>query len=404
MKFSAFVLTVALAASQTTAFMAPAPTTRSLRPLFSSETKDETTAKRTTTEEESKNFEEKVAEKTSAELNVAAAAAAAAPAPVTAATYQLKTVDKSKIIPGRCAGTPNSVAVPFLKRPPQLDGTQAGDFGFDPLGFTEDFDLFTMQEAEVRHSRLAMLAVIGWPMSELIAPSWMLQNGCAPSVLNGFNPVSFLAVVAAFGAIGFFEYKSSLRRNDNTKFGQMHRADMADCVDGQYGVAGDYGFDPLNLYSSIGDNAYARKGLREVEVSHGRVAMVGITFFALWEATTGHPIVENSMFFHPNVQLPALVAAYYAFGYFFEKDEKFAGTYYRYKMSSEGTARLENLKMGFGMNKVAEVGVGSAGGPGLPDLDGLKEFPEKASAFFGGVQKTYANLEKSYMDNVVNKK
>jgi hypothetical protein len=47
-----------------------------------------------------KNFEEKVAKETAAELNTAAVAAAvAAPAPVAAATFDLKKIDKSKIIP-----------------------------------------------------------------------------------------------------------------------------------------------------------------------------------------------------------------------------------------------------------------------------------------------------------------
>lgn len=404
MKFSAVVLSLALAATQTSAFMTPTPATRAVRPVFSSEMAEETVAATTTTEDapetDMKKFEEKVAEETAAELEVAATAAAVAPAPaaVTAEDYVLKTIDKSKIIPGRYADETYSVAVPFLKRPPKLDGTQAGDFGFDPLGFTEDYDLFTMQEAELRHARLAMLAVVGWPMSELFAPSWMLQNGCAPSVLNGFNPLSALAVLSAFGALGYFEYKTALRRNDNTEFGKMHRADMADCVDGKYGVPGDYGFDPLNLYSSIGDDAYARKGLREVEISHGRSAMLGITAFAAWEAITGHAIVENSMFFHPNAELPALVAAYYAFNYFYEADEESADTFYRFRMSSEGSARWENLKMGLGMN-----GSGAEPAEGDSKLDALKEIPEKASAFFEKVQETYSNLENSYMNNVVKK-
>jgi len=409
MKFSAVVLTVAVAASQTNAFMAPNRISRTFRPVFSSETSEETTGAATTTEDtpeaDLKNFEEKVAKETAAELNTAVvAAAASAPVPITAATYELKTVDKSKIIPGRYAEEKNSIALPMLGRPPKLDGTQAGDFGFDPLGFTEDYDLFTMQEAELRHARLAMLAVIGWPMSELLAPSWMLQNGCAPSVLNGVNPLSAIAILAAFGGLGFFEYKTALRRNDDTKFGLMHRNDLVDCVDGKYGVPGDYGFDPLNLYSSIGDNAYARKGLREVEVSHGRMAMLGITGFALSEYVTGHPIVENSMFFHPNAQLPALVAAYFTFGYFFERDDKYEGTYFRYKMSSEGKARWENLQMGIGnsnggANAVA-AGSGSAGGL---DLDAFSDIPKKISGFAETAKKTYANLEKSYMDNVVNR-
>mmetsp|Transcript_31004 Transcript_31004/g.73051 ORF Transcript_31004/g.73051 Transcript_31004/m.73051 type:complete len:409 (+) Transcript_31004:161-1387(+) len=407
MKFSAVVMSAALAATQTSAFMAPTTRSSALnRPLFSSEMKEETAAVATTTTEEEdapaadiKEFEEKVVEETASELKAASTAAAvAAPAPVTAATYELKTIDKSKIIPGRNADAEFSTAIPFLKRPPKLDGTQAGDFGFDPLGLSEEFDLFTMQEAELRHARLAMLAVVGWPLSELFAPSWMLQNGCAPSVLNGFNPLSAMAVLAAFGAVGFFEYKTALRRNDNTAFGKMHREDMSECVSGEYGVPGDYNFDPLGLYSSIGNDAYARKGLREVEISHGRSAMLGITAFAAWEAITGHAIVENSMFFQPNLELPALVAAYFAFGQFFEFDEESADTFYKFKMSSEGTARWENLKMGMNGGNSAETE------SSLPfDLETIQAIPEKASAFFEGAKAQYDKLENAYMDNVVKK-
>ena len=69
-----------------------------------------------------------------------------------------------------------SVSVPFLKRPTNLDGTHAGDVGFDPLGLSEQFDLYTMMEAEVRHSRLAMLAVVGWPLAALLGPNFMLHG------------------------------------------------------------------------------------------------------------------------------------------------------------------------------------------------------------------------------------
>ena len=124
-----------------------------------------------------------------------------------------------------------------MMRPPALDGSHAGDFGFDPLGFTEEFDLYTMQEAEIRHARLAMLAVVGWPLSELVAPSFMLQDGRAPSVLNGFNPISFVGFAAIFGALGYFEFKTALRRVDDKEFGKIHREDMADVW--KWGVAGD---------------------------------------------------------------------------------------------------------------------------------------------------------------------
>lgn len=210
-----------------------------------------------------------------------------------------------------------------------------------------------MQESELRHARLAMLAVVGWPLSELVGPSWMLQeNGCAPSVLNGFNPLSFITISAIFGGLGFFEYKTALRRVAGTKFGEMHQRDMSEVW--KYGVAGDYNFDPLDLYSSIGDDAYARKGLREVEISHGRSAMLGITYFVLWEALTGHPIVENSVFFGPNLALPGMYAAYLAFNQVYELEE--SDTYIRFVMSSEGEARLENLKLSLGLDKTNASG------------------------------------------------
>jgi len=266
-----------------------------------------------------------------------------------------------------------------------VDGTHGGDFGFGPLGFTEVFDLYTMQEAELGHARLAMLAVVGWPLSELVAPDWMLQDGRAPSVLNGFNPLSFLATLAAFGAFGFFEYKTALRKVDDKTLGVIHAKDMAQVWD--LGVAGDYNFDPMGLYSSIGDDAYARKGLREVEISHGRMAMLGITAFAAWEALTGAPIVQDSMFFTPNLLFPSLVAGYVAFNYFYELEE--SDTYFRFKLSSEGEARLENLKLG--MEKNNNSGTGGKEFQFINEVFGEagEKLSEKASVFVEKFKEAY---------------
>ena len=60
------------------------------------------------------------------------------------------------MLSGRYNDKEMSIAVPFLKRPTKLDGTHAGDVGFDPLGLSESQDMYTMMEAEIRHARLAM--------------------------------------------------------------------------------------------------------------------------------------------------------------------------------------------------------------------------------------------------------
>ena len=210
----------------------------------------------------------------------------------------------------------DSITLPFLKRPPHLDGTHAGDFGFDPCGLAQSNDLYYMQECELRHARLAMLAVVGWPVSELAAPDVLLQDGRAPSVLNGFNPLTFAGALAAFAAFGFFEFKTSIRRTTHTEIGMKHKQDMSNIWD--FGVAGDYNFDPAGLYNKLGDDAVGRKALRGVEITQGRLAMLAITYFAWFEAVSGKPIVEDNPFFHPNAGLPLLAVAYGVWSQFYQ--------------------------------------------------------------------------------------
>lgn len=45
----------------------------------------------------------------------------------------------------------SSASVPFMDRPPKLDGSLPGDVGFDPLGFSNMFDLNFLREAEIKH-------------------------------------------------------------------------------------------------------------------------------------------------------------------------------------------------------------------------------------------------------------
>jgi len=292
---------------------------------------------------------------------------------------------------GRYADIEKSVALPFLKRPAALDGTHAGDYGFDPLGFTQDNDLYTMMESEIRHGRLAMLAVVGWPLAELLGPNWLLQgeNHLSPSVLNGFSPVTFLATIAIFGGFGFFEYNTALRRVDNTELGRKHKEDMADVWN--YGVPGDYNFDPLDFYNLIGDDARGRKGFREVEISHGRMAMLGITYFAMWEYITGCPIVENNPLFHPNLLVPILGIAYLSFGFFFEvknTDE----VLFKIETTSEGESRIARISTMFeGVGKNSGENLGTMFDVGESLIENLK-----------GLKKKYDNLNESYTNSVMN--
>jgi len=201
---------------------------------------------------------------------------------------------------------------PGAVAPSYLDGTLAGDAGFDPLTLTALAsknlpNLLTggwpsqsqrelimarmtpterraavakMREAEIRHARLAMLAAAGWPLSEL------LQGGRAPSVLNGGlgdGPVPFFLVLAA-GAAAYVEYLSEEAANQASGLGPAAPR-----------LAGDFGFDPLGVMAE--ERAYRRKELSANELFNGRLAMLAITGFAAQEFLWGTPVVEQTPFF-----------------------------------------------------------------------------------------------------------
>lgn len=58
-----------------------------------------------------------------------------------------------------------SLAIPFLSAPKNLDGLIGGK-GFDPFGFSDFLPVKFLQEAELKHSRIAMLAVVGFIATE----------------------------------------------------------------------------------------------------------------------------------------------------------------------------------------------------------------------------------------------
>lgn len=193
---------------------------------------------------------------------------------------------------------------PMLLSPEPLDGTFAGDVGFDPLGFASDKEkLYSMREAEIKHARLAMLGVIGWPSSELWhnnlaeflgMDSILAENGKAPSVLNGGLSNEWIIGTGIIAILigGLLE------------FGAMNQSDKS--------KPGDYNFDPLMLYSfrsSFGLDtiteqlsaeekiARAKYDMEYCEIRHGRAAMLGILGMVLQEFISGIPVVQQTPFF-----------------------------------------------------------------------------------------------------------
>jgi len=172
-----------------------------------------------------------------------------------------------------------SKALPFLTRPAKLDGTLAGDNGFDPLGLSNiddiGLDLYWLAEAEIKHSRIAMLAAAGALFQEAgfvvpglpttknqVAVFWeVLDKNPGPI----FAATLFISIVELFAWVGINEGRSTGRK------------------------PGDYGFNPLNL----GKNGKTAKDYAEKEIANGRLAMwaaIGILFQG---STTGSGALEN---------------------------------------------------------------------------------------------------------------
>lgn len=179
------------------------------------------------------------------------------------------------------------------KAPAALDGSLAGDVGFDPLGFSKSKKtLFWMREAETKHGRLAMLAAVGWPLSELwhkdIAKTFNLDSiladgDRAPSLLNGglssvwASGMLIMSIIIA----GFLESKAM---NSGEVFWNVEKPD-------DY-IPGNLGFDPLNLYKVKGN----KMTMETAEIKNGRLAMIAISAYVFQEAATGLPVVQQTPF------------------------------------------------------------------------------------------------------------
>ena len=194
-----------------------------------------------------------------------------------------------------------SASLPFLQRPDALDGSLAGDRGFDPFNLASDADALAFyRTSELKHARLAMLAAVGWPLAELfhknIAANWGLDpilnaHDRVPSVLNGglgnVSPVFWASTLALAAVIEICS-------------GALAESGIQ---------SGDLGFDPLGLGGKRDENK--QRYMKEAEIFNGRLGMLAITGFAIQEWFTHDSVVDAiPIFFKPlNLAMEQLLNA-----------------------------------------------------------------------------------------------
>lgn len=152
-----------------------------------------------------------------------------------------------------------SPSVPFLPKPANLSKDLPGYAGFDPLGISNYVNIKFLQEAEIKHSRICMLAVLGIFVSEFYrfpfysgAPqlaegihNWGVQQGCMKQLL--FWVCMFEVVVGVPALVQMITLDSPRR-------------------------PGEFAFDPLGLGKS--DQAFKKN--QNAELVNGRLAMIAV--------------------------------------------------------------------------------------------------------------------------------
>jgi hypothetical protein len=178
-----------------------------------------------------------------------------------------------------------SASLPFMNRPKLLDGSMAGDVGFDPLGLSNiddiGIDLYWLREAEIKHCRVAMMAVVGFLQVELFGPApgcEMATDKCQTDAFWQLWNAHPQYIAFGFILIGIIEMISGIATTSGRESGERE--------------PGWFGLDPLGF--GKGDAAKFEK-LKAQEIANGRLAMWAAAGEIMQGCTTHQGAIQNLM-------------------------------------------------------------------------------------------------------------
>lgn len=171
-----------------------------------------------------------------------------------------------------------SEALPFSDCPAALDGSMAGDVGFDPLGFS-DWELGPfesqaahmgwMREAELKHGRVCMLATVGW-----IANDQGLGAYGLPAELKGLSSYQAHDAAVAQGSLIILLIMCGVVEIAGA--GGIAATLVGKREAGDFALTGGFGKDPAQMAK-----------LKQSEVKHARLAMMAFSGIATQSAVNG---------------------------------------------------------------------------------------------------------------------
>jgi len=151
-----------------------------------------------------------------------------------------------------------SESLPFLEYPPNLEG-YVGDFGFDPFRFSDFVPMDFLREAELKHGRMCMLAVVGFAAVDCGFHIYPM-----PAAYEGLTSVTAHDALVKQGAMGQILLWISLAEIIST-------IAVTQMLNGSGRQPGDFGLDPLGFLKGATPEYEADMQLKEI--THCRLAM-----------------------------------------------------------------------------------------------------------------------------------
>lgn len=187
------------------------------------------------------------------------AAAAFAPAPSARTSTYLKDAEAVAEEP---AEVKMSESLPFMAKPMNLEG-YVGDFGFDPLRFSDFVPMDFLREAELKHGRQAMLAWTGFCAVDLGFKIYPF-----PEAYEGLTSVTAHDALVEQGAMSQLFLWISLAEVIST-------VAVVQMLEGSGRKPGDYGLDPVGFLKGKSEEEIAEMELKELQ--NGRLAMMAFS-------------------------------------------------------------------------------------------------------------------------------
>merc|ERR1719277_244009 len=149
-----------------------------------------------------------------------------------------------------------SASVPFLPKPKNLEGLVGEEQGFDPIGFAEDVDPKWLREAELKHGRVCMVAVVGFFSQQYITFPGFEPTPDALQAVYTAPPSAMAALLFLTGYIESASYGGKIT--------------MLDMFEGDR-VPGDFNFGAGFLKGKSEKEVY---DMKLKELNNGRLAML----------------------------------------------------------------------------------------------------------------------------------